>query len=66
MPCLNGRFPVAMEVHSIGESGGCSVAICPVAPFDQPLDVGHFARIHERMDDLPVRGVPSDQERLFV
>ncbi len=33
MPCLNGRFPVAMEVHSIGESGGCSVAICPVAPF---------------------------------
>src|SRR5579859_6478286 len=33
MPCLNGRFPVAMEVHSIGESGGCSVAICPMAPF---------------------------------
>ncbi len=33
MPCLNGRFPVAMEVHSIGERGGCSVAICPVAPF---------------------------------
>ena len=33
MPCLNGRLPVAMEVHSIGESGGCSVAICPLAPF---------------------------------
>src|SRR5579871_4884370 len=32
MPCLNGRFPVAMEVHSIGESGGCSVAICPETP----------------------------------
>src|SRR5580700_8500176 len=33
MPCLNGRFPVHMEVHSIGERGGWSVAICPVAPF---------------------------------
>src|ERR1700727_2775112 len=33
MPCLKGRFPVAIEVHSIGESGGCSVAICPMTPF---------------------------------
>ncbi len=33
MPCWNGRFPVAMDVHSIGESGGWSVAICPLAPF---------------------------------
>src|SRR5580704_1857299 len=33
MPCLKGRFPVAIEVQSIGESGGCKVAICPIAPF---------------------------------
>src|ERR1035438_8698949 len=32
MPCWNGRFPVAMEVHSIGDSGGCSVEICAIAP----------------------------------
>src|SRR5579871_1175516 len=32
MPCWKGRFPVAMEVHSIGERGGCMVAICPAAP----------------------------------
>src|SRR5580700_1519808 len=32
MPCLNGRFPVAIEVHNMGESGGCRVEICPLAP----------------------------------
>jgi hypothetical protein len=32
-PCLNGRLPVAMEVHSIGDSGGCRVVICAIAPF---------------------------------
>ena len=32
IPCLSARFPVARDVHSIGESGGWSVAICPVAP----------------------------------
>jgi hypothetical protein len=30
--------------------------------FDQPLDVGHFARVHQRMDDLPVGGIPPDEK----
>src|SRR5574337_828472 len=33
MPCWNGRLPVAIDVHNIGDSGGCSVAILPLAPF---------------------------------
>jgi hypothetical protein len=32
------------------------------AAFDEALDVGHFASVHERMDDLPVGGIPPDQE----
>ncbi len=32
MPCLKGRFPVAIDVQSIGESGGFSVATRPMAP----------------------------------
>jgi hypothetical protein len=32
------------------------------AVFDEALDVGHFAGIHERTDDLPIRGIPSDKE----
>ena len=32
------------------------------AVFDQALDVGHFAGVHERTDDLPVGGVPPDQK----
>ena len=32
------------------------------AVFDEALDVGHFAGIDQRMDRLPVRGIPSDQE----
>ena len=31
-PCLNGRLPVAIEVHSIGESTGCSVARLAIVP----------------------------------
>ena len=63
MPCLKGRLPVAIDVHSIGDSGGCRVAIWPHgAVFDEPLDVGHFAGIHERMDDLPIGRIPSDQQ----
>ena len=65
MPCLNGRFPVAMEVHSIGESGGCRVAICPVAPFStRRWTLGILPGVHERTDDLPVGGIPPDQENL--
>src|SRR5579871_1175880 len=33
MPCWYGRLPVAMDVHNIGDSGGCSVAIGPLQPF---------------------------------
>src|SRR5271169_6261310 len=32
MPCLKGRLPVAMDVHSIGDSGGWMVAIGPIEP----------------------------------
>lgn len=32
MPCLAGRLPVAMEVHSIGESIGWRVARLPQTP----------------------------------
>ncbi len=32
MPCLSARLPVAMEVHSIGESTGCIVARLPRTP----------------------------------
>jgi hypothetical protein len=30
--------------------------------FDEAPDVGHLARVHQRMDDLPVGGVPADEE----
>lgn len=33
MPCLKGRLPVAMEVQSMGESGGWSVATWAMQPF---------------------------------
>ena len=36
------------------------------AVFHQPLDVGHFARVHQRMDDLPVGGIPPDQQNSYV
>ena len=29
IPCLSARFPVAIDVHSIGESTGCIVAKFP-------------------------------------
>ena len=32
MPCLSARFPVAMEVHSMGERMGRSVARFPITP----------------------------------
>jgi hypothetical protein len=32
------------------------------AVFDEAADVGHFAGIHEGMDDLPVGGIPPDQK----
>ena len=32
MPCLSGRFPVAMEFHSMGERIGRSVARFPMTP----------------------------------
>ena len=32
MPCLKGLLPVAIDVHSIGESGGLSVATRPMTP----------------------------------
>src|ERR1039457_159526 len=34
------------------------------AVFDEAPDVGHFAGIHKWMDDLPVCGIPPDQENL--
>lgn len=33
IPCLSGRFPVAILVHNIGENGGSSVARLPIVPF---------------------------------
>ncbi len=36
------------------------------AVLDQALDVGHFAGVHERMDDLPVGGIPPDQENSII
>src|SRR3954447_25118527 len=32
MPCLCGRFPVAIEFHSIGDKIGCSVARLLITP----------------------------------
>ena len=32
--------------------------------FDQPGQIGHFANVNERHDDLPVGGVPADEEYL--
>src|SRR5579863_7729310 len=70
MPCLNGRFPVAMEVHNIGESGGCSVEICAIAPFSTsrwtfgilPASISGWitfqsAASHPTSSTLPLRGV---------
>ena len=37
IPCLNGRFPVAIDVQSIGESGGCNVAMCAIDPCSTSL-----------------------------
>ena len=31
---------------------------------DEALDIGHFSGVHEGMDDLPVGGIPADQEDL--
>ena len=33
------------------------------AVFDEALDIGHLARIHEWMDDFPIGRIPSDQEK---
>jgi len=32
------------------------------AVFHEALNVGHFARGPERIDDLPICGIPPDQE----
>jgi hypothetical protein len=34
------------------------------AVLDEPLHVGHFAGVHERADDLPIRRIPPYQENL--
>ena len=67
MPCLNGRLPVAIEVQSIGESGGCSVAMCPIAPcFTSRWTLGIFPASISGWIDFPVGGVPADQQHLFA
>ena len=35
------------------------------AAFDQTLEHGHLAPVHEGMDDLPVRRVPAEQQDAF-
>ena len=32
IPCLSARMPVAIEVHSMGDRIGCSVARFPITP----------------------------------
>ena len=41
MPCLNGRLPVAMEVHSIGNNTECRVVRLPMLPCSiRPFMIG--------------------------
>ncbi|GBE01438.1 hypothetical protein BMS3Bbin06_00981 [bacterium BMS3Bbin06] len=43
IPCLNGRFPVAMDVQSMGESFGERVARFPITPSSMnPAMLGIF------------------------
>ena len=66
MPCLYGRFPVAIEVQSIGERIGCNVAICPLTPNSMNFSKdGHFPRFDERMNDVPVGRIPAQEQYAF-
>ena len=66
MPCLNERLPVAIERPEHGGKlrvEGGHVAHHPVV--DKAFQVGHLARVHQRIDHLPIGGVPTDQQHLF-
>ena len=67
MPCLNGRLPVAIDVQSMGESGGCNVAHRPIAPRSTSvLKMRHLAGIHQGMNHFPIGGVPADEQDFFL
>lgn len=51
MPCLNGRFPVAMEARSIGESGGCSVDGLRESDEDNPRGYFEFEPVKNLLQD---------------
>ena len=46
IPCFHARLPVAMLVHSIGESGGWIVASRPQTPaLDQAREIRHVTAV---------------------
>jgi len=59
-PMTNGETPPQRSARWRVPALCVVLAAITFAVFGQTLDVGHLAGLDERLDDLPVRGIPAD------